>query len=200
MSPSLNTRLRVRLCTRWTTAVAVTVACGLGLFFSTASAASRGCDQASVAAARLPMSTVRATVQCLINEQRAKFGLPPLRNSNRLDNMAQVWVNTLVAIDAFTHGDFTARLRSAGVSYSVAGEDLASGQLTPRQVVAAWMASADHCRNILAPVYTRFGGGENPHGIRPFATGPSTWAEEFDLPLGKQAPSRNWGPAKGCPY
>ena len=185
---------------RWITALAVTVACGLGLCFSTASAASRGCDGASVAAVRLPMATIRATVECLINEQRARFGLPPLHNANRLDNTAQSWVNTLVATDAFTHGDFVARLLAAGVHYRFAGENLASGQLAPREVVAAWMASSDHCRNILTPVYTRVGAGENPHGIPAFATGPSTWAEDFDLPADRRPRSGNWGPANGCPY
>jgi uncharacterized protein YkwD len=145
-------------------------------------------------------SAVRAVVDCLINEERAKFGLSPLRNSSRLDNSAQNWVNTLVATGTFDHGNFAARLVAAGVKYAIAGEDLGSGQATPSQIVAAWMASTDHCRNILAPVFTRFGAGENPQGVRNYATGPATWAMDFDLPAGHRPPSGNWRPANGCPY
>lgn len=196
-----NTPLRVRLaCARWLTAAAVTLACALGLSLSAATAASPGCDAATAAATRLPRSLIRTAVGCLINAERARYGLRPLRSSDRLNQAAQQWVNTLVATGAFDHGNFAGRMHAAGVQFAVAGENLGTGQATPTQIVAAWMASPDHCRNILAPVYTQFGVGVNSHGIRHYATGPSSWAEDFDRPAGRHVPSGNWGPANRCPY
>jgi uncharacterized protein YkwD len=192
---------RVRIArTKCLAAVAVTLVSGLGLSLGAASAAGRGCGDATAAAARLPLSSARAAVQCLVNEQRAAHGLPPLRNSARLAYSAQRWVKDLVATGLFDHGDLAARVRSVGVRFAVAGEDLGTGQATPMQIVAAWMASPDHCRNILSPTFSEFGAGVSPHPIRGWATGPSTWAEDFALPLRHRAPSHNWGPANGCPY
>jgi uncharacterized protein YkwD len=187
-------------CAKCITALAVAVACALGLSLSTASASGHGCGGATTAATRVPPATVRAAVQCLINEQRALHGLPPLRDSSRLARAAQRWVDDLVASDAFDHGNFPARILSAGVRFASAGEDLGTGQRTPTQIVAAWMASPDHCRNILSPLFSEFGTGVNPHPVRGWATRPSTWAEDFALPLGHRPPSRKWGPANGCPY
>ena len=182
------------------TAAAVTVACGLGLSLSSATAASGTCDGATAAAVQMPRSAVRSAVECLINSERARFGLPPLESSARLDRAAQRWANTLVATGTFEHGDFPARMHAAGIRFAVAGENIGTGQATPSQIVAEWMASAEHCHNILTPVYTQLGAGMNPHPVTNYATGPSTWAEDFDLPAGRRAPSRNWGPANGCPY
>jgi uncharacterized protein YkwD len=117
-----------------------------------------------------------------------------------LDHVAQRWVDDLVATDAFGHGNIVARAHSAGVRFAWVGEDLGTGQATPSQIVRAWMASADHCRNILSPQFSEFGTGVNPHPVTGWATGPSTWAEDFALPLGHHQPSHNWGPANGCPY
>jgi len=38
------------------------------------------------------------------------------------------------------------------------------------------------------------------HGVSGYASGPATWTQDFALPLGQSAPSRNWAPAHGCPY
>jgi hypothetical protein len=60
------------------------------------------------------------------------------------------------------------------------------------------MRSSDHCRNILAPVYSRIGIGVSRRSIRGVHRG--TWTQDFALPLKASPPSRNWGPAYGCPY
>lgn len=187
-------------CAKCLTALAVTLACGLGLSLSTATAADHGCARATTAATRLPLATVRATVRCLINEERALHGLPPLRGSSRLAGFAQQWVNTLVVSDSFSHGNFAARIHAAGISFLFAGEDLGTGQRSPNQIVRAWMASADHCRNVLDPVFSEVGIGVNLRSVPGFSSGPATWAADFDLPIGHRSPSKNTGPARGCPY
>jgi uncharacterized protein YkwD len=196
----LNTP-RVRLArTRCLTALAVALVGALGLSLGSANAAGRGCGEATTAATRLSPSAARTAVRCLINEQRTAHGLPPLRNSGRLARSAQTWVNSLVVSDAFDHGNIAARVLAVGIKFSYAGEDLATGQATPSQVVAAWMASPDHCRNILSPEFSEFGTAVSPHPIAGWATGPSTWGADFALPQGHRAPSRNWRAANGCPY
>lgn len=107
----------------------------------------------------------------------------------------------MVTRDKFTHGtDFAARISAVGFDWASAGENIATGYPTPDTVVAAWMASLGHCRNILSPQFTFVGTGIVLHGIQPLHSGLATWTQDFGLPIGWRAPSRNFGPANGCPY
>lgn len=144
---------------------------------------------------------MRAAVVCLINQERAAHGLPALRVDDRLNNSAQAWSNRMVAMHRFTHGaNFARRISAAGFRWSAAGENIATGYMTPRQVVDGWMGSTGHCENILNPTYRDVGTGVDRHAISGYGTGPGTWTQDFALPMGKSAPSRNWGPANRCPY
>lgn len=145
------------------------------------------------------VEVTRAAVVCEINLQRSAHGLPGVAESATLDNSAQGWSQAMVATHQLTHGaSFTARISAAGYPWGSAGENIATGYLTPRAVVAAWMASLDHCQNILSPSYRDVGIGEVPSP----ATGrsPATWTGDFGLRLGASAASGNSGPADGCPY
>jgi uncharacterized protein YkwD len=52
------------------------------------------------------------------------------------------------------------RIRDAGYSGGFPqGENIAAGQRTPEEVVAAWMSSDGHCSNILEPQYKEIGVG-----------------------------------------
>jgi uncharacterized protein YkwD len=51
------------------------------------------------------------------------------------------------------------RLRSAGVPFGAAGENIAMGQRTPGAVHAAWMNSSGHQANILNSLWTHVGVG-----------------------------------------
>lgn len=52
---------------------------------------------------------------------------------------------------------FSDRMKSAGYSYSSAGENIAAGQSTTAAVVNAWLKSDDHCKNIMTSTYTEIG-------------------------------------------
>lgn len=161
----------------------------------------RACPNASRHATQTSIPAMRAAVVCLINQERAAHGLPPLRANDRLDSSAQTWSNRMVATHSFTHGtNFAARISAAGFRWSSAGENIATGFVTPRQVVNGWMGSTGHCENILNPTYRDVGTGVNRHAIGGYATSPATWTQDFALPMGKSAPSRSWGPADHCPY
>jgi uncharacterized protein YkwD len=106
----------------------------------------------------------------------------------------------MVASGDFTHGaDFAARITAVGFAWSTAGENIATGFQTPREVVDAWLSHPGHCQNIFSPSYADVGTGVSPHAVGTAAGGPSTWAQDFALPLGAAPPSTNWGPVRDCP-
>jgi uncharacterized protein YkwD len=147
---------------------------------------------------------MRAAVVCLINQQRRDRGLPGLTVSVQLNSSAQDWTKVMVSTHIFTHGPgdaFATRISGAGYNWQDAGENIATGYLTPASVVRAWMASPDHCRNVLDPSYRNVGTGESPLAVGlPYSNLPATWAQDFGL-LASQSPlSANTGPQNGCPY
>ena len=100
----------------------------------------------------------RRAVAEIVNQERRKRGLRPLRHSPRLSLSARAWARALTARSRFTHGNFARRalrfpfvLASRGKRWRVA-ENLAWGsgqESTPQRIVANWMASPEHRRNIL---------------------------------------------------
>jgi uncharacterized protein YkwD len=144
---------------------------------------------------------MRAAVDCLINQQRASRGLPALHEQVQLERSAQKWNDWMIANNQFTHGaDFSTRITAVGYDWMTAGENIASGFSTPNDVVTAWMASPDHCHNILDPQFYNVGTGVTASPVSSVASGPSTWTQDFGLKMTRRAPSHNWAPANGCPY
>jgi uncharacterized protein YkwD len=161
----------------------------------------RTCAGAGTPATSSSNRAMRAAVLCLINQQRADHGLPALRESGLLDRSAQGWTNVMVATRNFWHGvNFAARITAVGFVWRDAGENIATGFPTPASVVTAWMASKDHCQNILGPHYSRVGTGLSRRAVGSFASRPSTWTQDFALPMLGRVPSQNTGPERGCPY
>jgi uncharacterized protein YkwD len=159
----------------------------------------RSCANADTPAANVARQAMRDAVVCLINQQRTGRHLPALHPNTRLDRSAQGWTNTMVTTGIFSHGvDFAARISSVGYVWTSAGENIATGFQTPREVVSAWMASDGHCRNILDPSFADVGTGVSTHPIGQY--GPSTWTQDFGLWMGHSNPSGNSGPQRGCPY
>ena len=58
-----------------------------------------------------------------------------------------------------TYGSPFTMMRSLGVSYTSAGENIAKGYTSAEDVVAAWMASPSHRANLLASRYVTVGIG-----------------------------------------
>jgi uncharacterized protein YkwD len=144
---------------------------------------------------------LRAAVLCLVNRQRAAHGLPGLHAAPMLNRSAQGWTNSMVRGGFFSHGsNFASRISAVGFLWSSAGENIATGFLTPREVVRAWMGSTGHCQNILNPTFRDVGTGVSATPVRGYATGAGTWTQDFALPRGQRALSGNYAPANGCPY
>ena len=164
-------------------------------------AAAASCGNADTRATSLSLATARASVICLINHERTERGLPALAESDKLDRAAQSWTDHMVSAADFSHGtSFSARISAAGYDWQTAGENIAAGQMTPRAVVDAWMASTGHCQNILTPEFRDVGAGMSTTPVPAWGTPPVTWTTDFGLAAGESAPSQNHGPASGCPY
>ncbi len=58
-----------------------------------------------------------------------------------------------------TYGSPFDMMKSFGISYKAAGENIAMGQKTPEQVVQAWMDSPGHRANIMNSSFTHIGVG-----------------------------------------
>ncbi len=144
---------------------------------------------------------MRATVVCLINHQRNQHGLPSLTISTRLNQSAQSWNDEMIATGDFTHGDnFAGRISAVGYDWQTAGENIATGYTTPHAVVSAWMASPDHCRNILDPAFRDVGTGFTDAAVGSWASQPATFTQDFGLTMSQNPASGNHGPQNGCPY
>jgi uncharacterized protein YkwD len=50
-------------------------------------------------------------------------------------------------------------LKSFGITFSAAGENIASGQRTAAEVMQTWMNSSGHRANILSSTYNQIGVG-----------------------------------------
>lgn len=96
----------------------------------------------------------------LVNQERAKVGLPALKAHNSLMESAKVRAKEVKDTQQVTH------IRPDGTSYSTAikipvkgsGENIAMGNL-PENAMAAWMESTGHKNNILNKNYTHIGVG-----------------------------------------
>lgn len=162
---------------------------------------SSACPFADSLATSASLAEMRVAVVCLINQQRDSRGLPSLRASTELNRSAQSWNQWMVSSGNFTHGsNFAGRISAVGYDWQTAGENIATGFATPREVVNAWMASPDHCRNILDPSFRDIGTGVTAAAVGSWASQPSTWTNDFGLLMSQSPPSGDTGPQNGCPY
>jgi uncharacterized protein YkwD len=106
----------------------------------------------------------------------------PLRHDPALRCAARLHSKDMHDRDFFAHDspDGTtpwARMEAAGYAWSRAGENIAWGYRTPAAVVAGWLASPGHCRNILAAGFRDLG-----VGYYEGASGGPWWTQDFGAP------------------
>lgn len=109
------------------------------------------------------MSAFAQEVVNLVNDERSKYGLSALSSQNALLNSAaytRAWEQAEVFSHTRPNGtSWTTVLKDNGINYSNAGENVAYGQPTPKDVMEAWMNSSGHRENILNPNYSKIGVG-----------------------------------------
>ncbi|HWL11772.1 MAG TPA: CAP domain-containing protein [Ureibacillus sp.] len=112
----------------------------------------------------------------LTNAERAKNGLAPLKSYDPLMKVARAKSQDMKTNNYFSHtsptyGSPFDQMKSAGISYKAAGENIAQGQTTPEAVVQAWMNSEGHRANILNANFTHIGVGYVAEG--------NYWTQQF---------------------
>ncbi|MBM7703068.1 SafA/ExsA family spore coat assembly protein [Metabacillus iocasae] len=100
----------------------------------------------------------------LVNVERAKYNLPPLKENWELSRVARFKSQDMIDKNYFNHNSPTYgspfdMIKNFGIQYRAAGENIAAGQQTPEDVVKAWMNSDGHRKNILSTQYKEIGVG-----------------------------------------
>lgn len=121
-------------------------------------------------------------VLTLVNAERAKAGLSPLKANWQLSRTARYKSQDMIDKGYFSHtsptyGSPFTMIQSFGLNFSAAGENIAMGQPTPEQVMTAWMNSPGHRSNILSPAYTDLG-----VGLAKNSNGTCYWTQMFIKP------------------
>ncbi|MEQ6378526.1 CAP domain-containing protein [Bacillaceae bacterium S4-13-56] len=101
------------------------------------------------------------------NIERANNGLSELKIDTKLSEIAWYKSRDMHEFDYFDHhsptyGSPSEMMKSFGISYKAAAENIALGYDNAQDVVTAWMNSEGHRRNILNPIYTHIGVGNVP--------------------------------------
>lgn len=139
---------------------AAVVALGMSALVGVAPAASAG--------AALPDTVVapgwRAEMLASINRLRAAAGVQPLKPCPALRRSAQQYASLMAASDHFGHvgpdGSQPAeRVGIEGYRWNAVAENIAAGQRSVAEAVAAWVASPDHNANLLDRRYRHVGLG-----------------------------------------
>ncbi len=115
------------------------------------------------------VTSFEAEVVRLVNIERAKYGLSALTQDWQLSRVARYKSRDMRDNGYFSHtspvyGSPFQMMKSFGISYRTAGENIAKGQRTPAAVVSAWMNSSGHRANILNSSFTHIGVGYVANG------------------------------------
>src|SRR4051794_32466999 len=146
----------------------------IGLIGAAAPAAATQCRYAEIRSAQLTLDEFDYSMACLINEDRAAYGLQRLHPNPLLRRAAWNYTNALLRGRFFSHhGDFAGhqdvstpvrRLRAIGYVRPqyvwVVGEDLhwsTPDTSSPGQIVQAWMDSPIHRMYLLKPKFEELG-------------------------------------------
>lgn len=112
----------------------------------------------------------------LTNIERVNNGLQPLEIDIEVSKVAREKSRDMAVNSYFDHnspvyGSPFDMMRSFGITYQAAGENIAKGQRSPEEVVQAWMNSPGHRANILNPNFTHIGVGFVQEG--------NHWTQQF---------------------
>ena len=105
-----------------------------------------------------------AQVVELVNKERAAQGLPALKFNAELSKVAEAKAADLRDKNYFSHtsptyGSPFDMMKSFGIKYTAAGENIAKGYMNPTSVMNGWMNSPGHKANILNSSFTEIGVG-----------------------------------------
>ena len=125
-----------------------------------AAPAAAACANANKQSTSISKSKANRAIFCLVNQQRVKRGLRPLRTNARLAKVARVHARDIVRYQFIghnspAHGSLLARVKRSGYGRNkrlTFGEILGAGRgrwSTPRSIVREWMKRPIHTKAIL---------------------------------------------------
>ena len=125
------------------------------------------------------VKTVEKQVAKMVNNERAKAGLSPLKLNWQLSRVARYKSQDMIDKNYFSHtsptyGSPFVMMTNFGINYSSAGENIAYGQQTATEVMTGWMNSSGHRANILNSSYTEIG-----VGLAKSSDGTCYWTQQF---------------------
>ncbi|WP_379129403.1 CAP domain-containing protein [Paenibacillus sp. sgz500958] len=118
--------------------------------------------------------TFTQQVVVLVNKERSAAGLSPVTGLDSLNKLALTKATDMRTNNYFSHtsptyGSPFDMMKSFGISYKAAGENIAMGQRTPEEVMKAWMNSPGHRANILSKNFNYIGVGfDNNYWVQEF--------------------------------
>ncbi|MCL2677911.1 MAG: CAP domain-containing protein [Clostridiales bacterium] len=130
-----------------------------------------------------PLKNYEDEVVRLVNAERAKHGLPALKNNWQAARVARIKSEDMIKNNYFSHqspiyGSPFNMMENFGLKFSAAAENIAKGQRTPQEVMNSWMSSPGHRANILSRTVTEIGVGAAKE-----ANGTLVWTQMFLKPL-----------------
>lgn len=110
------------------------------------------------------VNSMEKQVAALTNSERNAAGLESLTLDAQLSKLAKLKAEDMAKNGYFSHtsptyGSAFDMMKSYGVSYRTAGENIAKGQKSAESVMQGWMNSSGHRANILNSAYTHIGVG-----------------------------------------
>lgn len=141
-------------------------------------------QQAEAISRRVLQLTNAARAQPRRCGPKAYAAAPPLALNTTLGRAALAYAQELASHGYMDHtgrdGSSPAqRITRSGYQWRETGENLASGDMTPEEVVAGWLGSAHHCANLMDPAFTEMGVA---FGVNPRDERGVYWAMEFGRP------------------
>jgi len=100
----------------------------------------------------------------LVNVERARTGQSALVENNKINNVARIKSKDFINNNYFAHnspiyGTPFDMIRSFGITFTAAAENIARGHRTAAEVMNSWMSSSSHRANILNSTYNQIGVG-----------------------------------------
>lgn len=108
----------------------------------------------------------------------------PLTLNARLTRAALLYAQDMASYGYMSHTGHDGstpqeRIARSGYRWREVGENLASGIMTPEDVVAGWLASSEHCANLMDPLFREMGVG---FAVARHRDAGVYWAMEFGTP------------------
>jgi uncharacterized protein YkwD len=132
-------------------------------------ASASSCPNTDVQVTGLTQDAMEGSIACLINEERAAYGIGPVQRNGQLRQAALSHSNEMVSQGYFEHTSpagvtFVDRIEDTGYTQGVrswvVGENLVWGTgplSTPQALVTSWMSSPPHRENVLRARFREIG-------------------------------------------